>query len=41
MAQNLGKALQEALAHLSTLSPDELIEARFKRLMAYGRTKEQ
>ena len=41
MAQNLGKALQEALAHLSTLSPDELIEARLKRLMAYGRTKEQ
>ena len=41
MAQNLGKALQEALAHLSTLSSDELIEARFKRLMAYGRTKEQ
>ena len=40
-AVGTARALQEALAHLSTLSPDELIEARFKRLMAYGRTKEQ
>lgn len=41
MAQNLGKALQEALKQLSALSIDELLEARFERLMAYGRTKEQ
>ena len=41
MAHNLGKALQEALKHLSVLPLDELLDARFKRLMAYGRTKEQ
>jgi acetyl-CoA carboxylase carboxyl transferase subunit alpha len=41
MAHNLGKTLQEALTQLSALSLDELLDARFKRLMAYGRTKEQ
>ncbi len=41
MAQHLGKALQEALMDLSALSLDQLLEARFKRLMTYGRTKEQ
>ncbi|MFB0937297.1 MAG: acetyl-CoA carboxylase carboxyltransferase subunit alpha, partial [Propionivibrio sp.] len=41
MAQNLAKALQEGLKHLSALSIDKLLEARFERLMAYGRTKEQ
>ena len=40
-AQNLKKALQEALKQLSALSVNELLDARFKRLMAYGRTKEQ
>jgi len=41
MAQNLKKALQDALKQLTSLSTDELLEARFERLMAYGRTKEQ
>ena len=41
MAQNLKKALQDALKQLSALSTSELLEARFKRLMDYGRTKEQ
>ena len=41
MAQNLRKAMQESLKQLSALSIDELLEARFTRLMAYGRTKEQ
>lgn len=38
--QNLKKALQDALKQLSPLSTGELLEARFKRLMAYGRSKE-
>jgi acetyl-CoA carboxylase carboxyl transferase subunit alpha len=41
MGQNLKKALQDALKQVSALSTNELLEARFKRLMAYGRTKEQ
>ncbi|MDX9706551.1 MAG: acetyl-CoA carboxylase carboxyltransferase subunit alpha [Azospira sp.] len=41
MAQNLKKALQDALRQLSGLSADELLAARFDRLMAYGRFKEQ
>ena len=41
MAKNLRKALQESLKQLSALPIDALIEARFGRLMAYGRTKEQ
>ncbi|WP_263769215.1 acetyl-CoA carboxylase carboxyltransferase subunit alpha [Propionivibrio soli] len=41
MAQNLKKALQDALKNVSGLSTSELLEARFKRLMAYGRVKEQ
>ena len=41
MAQSLKKALQDALKQLSGLSTGELLEARFERLMAYGRTKEQ
>jgi acetyl-CoA carboxylase carboxyl transferase subunit alpha len=41
MAQNLKKALQDSLKQLNTLSTAELLDARFKRLMAYGRTKEQ
>jgi len=41
MGQNLKKALQDALKQLNTLTTAELLEARFKRLMAYGRTKEQ
>ena len=41
MAQSLKKALQDSLKQLSSLSTQELLEARFERLMAYGRTKEQ
>ncbi len=41
MGQNLKKALQDALKQVSALSTDELLAARFARLMAYGRTKEQ
>ena len=40
MAQNLSQALQQSLARLSALSIDDLLEARFTRLMAYGRTRE-
>jgi acetyl-CoA carboxylase carboxyl transferase subunit alpha len=41
MGQNLKKALQDALKQVGGLSTTELLEARFARLMAYGRTKEQ
>jgi len=41
MGLNLKKALQDALKQLGALSITELLEARFARLMAYGRTKEQ
>jgi len=41
MSQSLKKALQDALREVSALSTEALLEARFKRLMAYGRTKEQ
>ena len=41
MGQNLKKALQDALKQIGSLSIDELLDARFTRLMAYGRVKEQ
>ena len=41
MAQNLKKALQDGLKNLNQMTTAELLDARFKRLMAYGRTKEQ
>ena len=41
MAQNLKKALQEALKQLSALSTEELLATRYERLMSYGRFKEQ
>ncbi len=41
MAQSMKKALQDALKQVSALSTEELLETRFERLMAYGRTKEQ
>lgn len=41
MAQNVKKALQEALKQLAGLSSSELVERRFERLMSYGRFKEQ
>jgi acetyl-CoA carboxylase carboxyl transferase subunit alpha len=40
MAANLKKALQEALKQVTDLSPSELIERRFERLMGYGKFKE-
>ena len=39
-AQNLRKCLQDALRELDSLSQTELVERRFKRLMAYGKFKE-
>jgi acetyl-CoA carboxylase carboxyl transferase subunit alpha len=39
-AQNLKKALQEALRGLADKSVPQLIEERFERLMAYGKFKE-
>ena len=41
MAQNLKKALQEALKNLTAQSTAELLAARYERLMSYGRYKEQ
>jgi acetyl-CoA carboxylase carboxyl transferase subunit alpha len=40
MAQNLKKALQDALRAASNKGVEELIEARFDRLMQYGKFKE-
>ncbi len=39
-AQNLKRALQEALKSVSALSSAELLAARYERLMSYGRFKE-
>ncbi len=39
-AQSLKKALQDALRGLADKRPAELVEARFERLMDYGRFKE-
>ena len=41
MAQNLKKALQDALKQLSGLSTAELLATRYERLMSYGRYREQ
>jgi acetyl-CoA carboxylase carboxyl transferase subunit alpha len=41
MANNLKKSLVEALKHFSTMPIPALLEARFERLMGYGRFKEQ
>jgi acetyl-CoA carboxylase carboxyl transferase subunit alpha len=41
MAQNLNKALQDALRQLSAMPTEELLAARYERLMSYGRCKEQ
>ncbi len=40
MAQNLKKALQDALRSFASKGIDALIEARFERLMDYGKFKE-
>jgi len=39
-AQNLKKALQDALRQLSDKGPAELVEERFERLMSYGKFRE-
>ena len=39
-AESLKKALQDALRGLADKSPSELVEARFDRLMGYGKFKE-
>jgi acetyl-CoA carboxylase carboxyl transferase subunit alpha len=39
-AQNLKKALQEALRSLGDKTPSELVSERFERLMGYGKFKE-
>lgn len=41
VAQNLKRALQDSMRQLSELSPTELVEKRFERLMSYGKYKEQ
>jgi acetyl-CoA carboxylase carboxyl transferase subunit alpha len=41
MGQSLKKSLQDALKQVADLSPAELIERRFDRLMSYGRFREQ
>ena len=40
MTQNLRKALQEAWRQLRDKAPDELVAARFDRLIGYGKFKE-
>lgn len=40
MMQGLKKALQEALKHAQMLPMNELLQARFNRLMGYGKFKE-
>jgi len=40
MAQNLKKAIADALRSLADKSPGELVEERFERLMGYGKFKE-
>jgi acetyl-CoA carboxylase carboxyl transferase subunit alpha len=40
MMQTLRKSLQDSLAELQERSVDDLLKARFERLMAYGKFKE-
>lgn len=41
MAQSLKKALQDSLKQFSGVSVDDMLAARYERLMSYGRFKEQ
>lgn len=41
MAQALKKALQDALRQVADLSPTELVDQRFERVLGYGKYKEQ
>lgn len=38
--QTVKKALQESLAQVQTLSPSQLLQTRFNRIMSYGKFKE-
>ena len=40
MMQNLRKALQESWRQLRTSRSNELLEARFEKLIGYGKFKE-
>ena len=40
-AAEIKKSLQDALRSFSDMSPSDLLEARYERLMSYGRFKEQ
>jgi len=39
-AQSLKKALQDVLRQMQAVTPDELVERRYARLMAHGKFKE-
>ncbi len=41
VSSSLKKALQDALRQVSDLTPAQLLERRYERLMSYGRFKEQ
>ena len=41
MAATLKRALGDALRELEVLSPSELVEQRYQKLMSYGRYKEK
>ena len=41
MAATLKRALADALRELEALSPSELVEQRYQKLMSYGRYKEK
>ncbi|THF59210.1 acetyl-CoA carboxylase carboxyltransferase subunit alpha [Pseudothauera rhizosphaerae] len=41
MAQSLKRALADALRQVADLTPAQLVEQRFEKLMSYGRYKEQ
>jgi len=40
MAQSLKKALQDALRQLQMLTPEELVQRRYERMMSHGKFKE-
>ncbi|TAJ78003.1 MAG: acetyl-CoA carboxylase carboxyltransferase subunit alpha [Gallionellaceae bacterium] len=40
MMQTMRKALQESLKQVSAMTPEEMLQARFNRLMSYGKFKE-
>jgi acetyl-CoA carboxylase carboxyl transferase subunit alpha len=41
VAASLKRALAEAQRQLADLTPSQLVERRFERLMSYGKFKEQ